>query len=356
MLPAMSTFAQVASLPLVVSGYELEGHRRTLGGGFVRATTTIHLQGEGETGLGEDVVYDPADHDKLQAAGPVLPLTGEWTLGEFCAHVGGLELFTYKPHYDASELYRRWAFESAALDLALRQAKTSLHEHLGITPRPLTFVNSLGLGEPPTLGPLQQRLERYPGLRLKLDARSTWTDEIFDFLAQSGAVDSIDLKGFYRGTPVDQPADPVLYERVATTFPDAWIEDPWLTDETRPILEPHRDRLTWDAPIHGLADIDALPWPPRMVNVKPSRVGSLQELFTMYDVCDERGIGMYGGGQGENSVGRGHIQLLAGLFHPDTPNDVAPRPYNDDVPPPGLPDSPLDPDPAPIGFRRAEDA
>ena len=148
----------------------------------------------------------------------------------------------------------------------------------------------------------------------------------------------------------------MLYERVATTFPDAWIEDPWLTDETRRILEPHRDRLTWDAPIHGLADIDALPWPPRMVNVKPSRVGSLQELFTMYDVCDERGIGMYGGGQGENSVGRGHIQLLAGLFHPDTPNDVAPRPYNDDVPPPGLPDSPLDPDPAPIGFRRAEDA
>jgi hypothetical protein len=54
-------------------------------------------------------------------------------------------------------------------------------------------------------------------------------------------------------------------------------------------------------------------------------------------------------------VGRGHIQLLAALFHPGTPNDVAPRPYNDAVPPPGLSGSPLDPDPAPIGFRRAED-
>ena len=64
---------------------------------------------------------------------------------------------------------------------------------------------------------------------------------------------------------------------------------------------------------------------------------------------------MYGGGQGELGVGRGHIQLLAALFHPSTPNDVAPRPFNDPVPPPGLPDSPLDPDPAPIGFRRAED-
>jgi hypothetical protein len=92
-----------------------------------------------------------------------------------------------------------------------------------------------------------------------------------------------------------------------------------------------------------------------MVNVKPSRIGSLRELFDFYDACLARGIGMYGGGQGELGVGRGHIQLLAGLFHPDTPNDVAPRPYNDAIPPAGLPASPLDPDPAPIGFRRAED-
>ena len=33
---------------------------------------------------------------------------------------------------------------------------------------------------------------------------------------------------------------------------------------------------------------------------------------------------MYGGGMGENGVGRGQIQLLASLFHPDGPNDVAP--------------------------------
>jgi L-alanine-DL-glutamate epimerase-like enolase superfamily enzyme len=351
----VTTFEKLASLPLVVERYELEDRRKVLANGFTRATTTIHLLGDGEEGLGEDVVYAPEDHDAMQAAGPVQPLAGEWTLGAFCAHVGGLQLFPKPPEYEASDLYRRWAFESAALDLALRQAGTSLHAHLGITPRPLTFVNSLGLGEPPTLEPVRARLERYPSLRLKLDARSTWTDEIFDELAQGGAVDSVDLKGFYRGTPVDQPADPVLYRKVAERFPTAWIEDPWLTDETRPILEPHKDRLTWDAPIHGLADLETLPWPPRMVNVKPSRVGSLQELCTMYDTCAARGIGMYGGGQGELSVGRGQIQLLAALFHPDTPNDVAPRPYNDDVPPPGLPDSPLDPDPAPTGFRRAED-
>jgi hypothetical protein len=154
-------------------------------------------------------------------------------------------------------------------------------------------------------------------------------------------VDSIDLKGQYAGTIVDQAPDPELYRRVVETFPDAWIEDPRLTEETEPILAPHRDRITWDAPIHTVADVLALPFAPQMVNIKPSRSGPLRELFALYDHCAEHGIGAYGGGQTELSVGRGHIQLLAAIFHPDTPNDVAPIGYNEADPPPGLPSSPL---------------
>ena len=52
-------------------------------------------------------------------------------------------------------------------------------------------------------------------------------------------------------------------------------------------------------------------------------------------------IGAYGGGQWELSIGRGHIQLLAALFHPDTPNDVAPGGYNAPQPSPDLPASPM---------------
>ena len=52
------------------------------------------------------------------------------------------------------------------------------------------------------------------------------------------------------------------------------------------------------------------------------------------------GIGLYGGGQFELGPGRGHIQLLASLFHPNGPNDVAPGGYNG-APVPGLPTSPL---------------
>jgi hypothetical protein len=297
------------------------------------------------------VTYDAEDHEILQAAGAVVPLAGKWTLRSFCDHVEALELWPAPPQREQSRLYRAWAYESTALDLALRQAGTSLHAALGREPRPLRFVVSLRLGEPPTLDPVARRLARYPSLRFKLDPTSEWTPELIAELVATGAVDSVDFKGLYVGSIVDQPADPVLYRRVVEAFPDAWIEDPKLTEETDAILLPHRDRITWDAPIHGVADIEALPFPPRMVNVKPSRLGPLRSLFAAYEYCDERGIGMYGGGQFELGPGRGHIQYLASIFHPDTPNDVAPGGHNDPDVPAGLPESPLEPVAHDTGFR-----
>jgi L-alanine-DL-glutamate epimerase-like enolase superfamily enzyme len=298
-------------------------------------------------------VYEALDHVALQSAGPVHDFTGPSTIGELCELVGSLDLFEGSPPVrgDVSRLYRRWAFESAALDLALRQSGESLAGRLGIEPRPVTYVVSLRLGDPPTLEPVSRRLESYPTLRFKLDPVSAWSDELIQELVATGAVDSVDFKGFYVGTVVDQPADPDLYSRVVEAFPDAWIEDPALTDETDPLLEPHRDRITWDAPIHSIADIEALPFPPKMVNIKPSRVGGVRDLCATYDYCAEHGIGAYGGGQFELGTGRGHIQYLASLFHPDTPNDVAPSGYNLPDPPPGLPVSPLEPAVAATGFR-----
>jgi hypothetical protein len=87
-----------------------------------------------------------------------------------------------------------------------------------------------------------------------------------------------------------------------------------------------------------------------MVNVKPSRLGPLRSLFGAYAYCEAHGIGMYGGGQFELGPGRDHIQLLAALFHPDTPNDVAPGGFNEVEPPAGLPVSPLTVTPRATGF------
>src|SRR5207248_9465115 len=165
-----------------------------------------------------------------------------------------------------------------------------------------------------------------------------------------------DFKALYKGTIVDQEPDPLLYRRVVEAFPDAWFEDPdVVTEGTAAALASVHDRITWDAPIHSIADIEALPFPPRMVNIKPSRFGPLRALFAGYDYCEEHGMSAYGGGQFELGVGRGHIQYLASLFHPATPNDVAPSGYNVPDPPPGLPTSPLDPRPAPTGFRWVTD-
>lgn len=345
----MSLYDSVRDLPLVVEGYELEGLELQARADFLRKTTVVHLHGENEEGIGEDVTYQAEQHDRLQARGADLSLAGSWTLHSFAEHLGAQPLFDEEPEQHAYLDYRRWAFDSAALDLALRQAGLSLGSAVGREPRPVAFVVSMGLGSPPSTERVHAWLDLYPELRFKLDANVEWSDDLVAELVRTGAVDSIDLKGQYRGTVVDMPADPVLYRRVAEWFPDAWLEDPALTDETLPVLEPHRDRVTWDAIIHSVEDIEALPWAPRTVNVKPSRFGSVERLFAAYDYCEAHGIGAYGGGQWELGPGRGQIQLLAALFHPDTPNDVAPRAFNLE-PQPGLPASPLEVVPRSTGF------
>ncbi len=350
----MSTYERVADLALRIEDYALEGLVQMVSSDFERKSTVIRLRGAGEEGVGEDVVYEAVDHELAQEAGPALPLAGEWTVRSFAEHLATLELFVQPPQREVSQLYRTWAYESAALDLALRQAGRSLAGAVGREPRPITFVVSSRMGEPPTLGPVTRRLARYPELCFKLDATPDWDDSLIAAVVESGAVDSIDFKGAYKGTVVDVETDPAFYRRIAEAFPDAWLEDPDLeSDEARSALAPHNDRITWDAPIHSVDDILALEWEPRTVNIKPSRVGSLAELGRAYDFCAERGIGAYGGGQTELDVGRDHIQYLAALFHPDTPNDVAPRGFNSPQPPDGMPESPIELEPARTGFRLA---
>jgi hypothetical protein len=332
-------------LPLAIESLETETLAQSISPEFTRKTTVVHLVGGGLEGVGEDVTYSPVEHDPERFPHP--DLAGDWTLGSLSAHLDSLDLFPAgEPEQHAYRDYRRWAFESAALDLALRVDGRSLGDAVGREHRPVRFASS------PRTARVPDWLALYPGLRFKLDATAEWTDELVAELAGRGAVDVVDLKGQYSGTPVDTLPDAALYRRVAEAFPDAWLEDPALTEETQAALEPHLDRVTWDAPIHSFADVEALSFAPRCLNVKPSRFGSLERLFEFYDRCAERGIALYGGGQWELGPGRGQIQLLASLFSTDGPNDVAPAGYNGE-PTSGLERSPLDPRPEPAGFRRA---
>ena len=123
----------------------------------------------------------------------------------------------------------------------------------------------------------------------------------------------------------DEEALAAMYERVVATFPDAILEDPHDLPALTAAIAPHADRVSYDALIHTAGDLDTTPVNPiRTVNIKPCRTGSLRGLLALYARCEADGLLMYGGGMGELGVARGQIQLLASLFHPDGPNDVAP--------------------------------
>jgi L-alanine-DL-glutamate epimerase-like enolase superfamily enzyme len=351
-MTAQGTYGLIADLPLQVESYSLEPLSQPMGPDRVRRTTVIHLSGGGEQGAGEDATPIEDEQLAFQAGGAGLELAGEWTIDSFTSHVAALDLVpsASDPRLNAwTRSFRQWAFESAALDLALRQAGRSLADAVGRPSRPLTFVNSIHLADPPSFEPIRARLEMFPALRFKLDPTTEWDERLFAEIAATGAVDTADLKSQYP-PPHGQPADPRLYGRVVEAFPEAWIEDPAITPETSRVLEPHAARITWDAPLRSLADLEGLAARPRAINIKPVRFGRLQYLLSVYDYCLANDIAMYGGGFGELAVGRRQIQYLASLFHGDGPNDVAPSGYNLPTLDPSLPTSPLTATPAPTGF------
>lgn len=313
------------------------------------STTLLRLNGRGEQGLGEQVGI-PEAQVSLRAL--EVALTGEWpTLADFLGHLDAIELWAEPPEFDLARNWRRWTFESAALDLALRQAGTNLPEALGRTPRPLTFVTSFGLGDPPDIDKVARRRERHPTVGFKLDVASSWTQQIMDRVAAVEGVQTIDFKGQYGLEIDDEAALLAMYERTVATFTDAVFEDPHDLPAVLELLTPLADRVSYDAPITSVTSLDALPITVGIVNVKPCRVGRLDELSRLYAHCEATGIRMYNGGMGELGVGRGQAQLLASLFHPDAPNDIAPSDYNLEDPPRDLPASPLAPAPD-RGFRR----
>src|SRR5215207_3926154 len=328
----VSDYERLAGLELLVDAVDPERGELEVTSGFKRVTTTVRLSGGGLTGEGEDVTYEAAHHDGFSPP----DLSGTWTFDDLSQRLGSLDLAGY----------RRWAFESAALDLALRQAGTSLGKAVGREYRAVRFVVS-------TREDIARFLAVQPTLEFKVDPTSEWSRALIDELAATGRIRVTDLKGYYRGTVVDQPADPRLYRDVVEGFPDAVIEDAAFTDETRPILEPAADRLSYDAPIHSVEDVQALELEPRWLNIKPSRFGSVRRLLDTIAYADEHDMTRYGGGQFELGVGRSHIQTLASLYYADSANDVAPSLYNEPQLPEDAPASPLAPPSDPKGLAFA---
>jgi hypothetical protein len=172
-----------------------------------------------------------------------------------------------------------------------------------------------------------------------------------DRVAAVEGVAVIDFKGQYGLTVDDEDALLAMYERTVATFTDVIFEDPHDRPAVLELLAPLADRVSYDGPITSVESLDTTAIRIRTVNIKPCRVGHLPELSRLYAHCEAAGLRMYNGGMGELGVGRGQAQLLASLFHPDAPNDIAPSAFNLEDPPAGLPESPLEPA-ADRGFRR----
>ena len=152
----------------------------------------------------------------------------------------------------------------------------------------------------------------------------------------------------------DESALVAMYEAVLERFDGAILEEPHDLPDVAALIEPHAARVSFDAPIATAGDVENAAFGARTVNVKPSRIGSVRALLDVYAHCERAGIAMYGGGMGEIGVARGQIELLAAIFHPDAPNDVAPSAYNLPDLPAGLPQSPLTPPRGVAGFRWEE--
>jgi hypothetical protein len=320
---SMALWDSVAELSVRVDGYTLRRSESSTPSGWTRVTTTVVVEGDGATGEGEDVTYEAELHDGVPGE---IMLAGTWSLDDL----------SHRLDEEASlaEGFRRWAFESAILDLALRQNGLGFGEAFGREERPVRFAVS-------TRAAPERWLAFAPGLEFKLDAEKDWDRPLLRRLRGLDRVRVVDLKAYYRGTVVDLSPEPELYRAIVEELPAVVIEDAWLDDGLRESLAGAEDRLSFDAPVHSLADLDGLPLEPRWLNIKPSRFGTVRELLRTIEACEERGISMYGGGQYELGRGRLQVQRLAGVFYPEGPNDVAPSAYNEGEPREGLPQSPL---------------
>ena len=234
----MATYDAVRDLPVEIDSYELEPRE-------AKASPDVRPQDDGRP----PARRGPRGHRRgrhVLGRGPGgapgrgidAPAGGQPHAGRLLASLDRLALFPSGPGMDAFLDYRRWAYESAALDLALRQAGLSLADAGGVR-------GAAGhvRGLTPPRRPADQRSDPAPAEGLPGAPLQARPDERLDGglvreLAARGAVDTLDLKGAYKGTPVDQPGDPDLYRLVAEAFPSAWIEDPDLNESTDPVLEP----------------------------------------------------------------------------------------------------------------------
>ncbi|MFB6312294.1 MAG: hypothetical protein ABEH64_14060 [Salinirussus sp.] len=345
-------YERIRDLPVHIEASARSCRHAETSYGYCRPTTVIELSGDGHTGIGEDVTTGRGDQPRLQREGFEADLTGTYTIEEFSGFVGTLDpIVATDWNYPGSA--RRWALESAALDLGLRQAGTSLGARLGRSYDPVRFVVSLRLENPVSTAPIEAWRNIHSDLAFKLDVIPAWDRPFLEELSTVSGIPILDFKARFGDGAGDDDrvaTDPDLYRAVVDAFSDAVFEDPLFEEPYRTVFTGHERRISWDARITGVDSVRSLPFEPSWLNIKPARFGSLQSLFETIEYAKDRDIRLYGGGMFELDRGRAHLHSLASLFYPDGPNDIAPAGYNEPEPHSDVAASPLSPPAAPQGL------
>jgi hypothetical protein len=266
--------------------------------GGSRPTSSVVLRGERAEGSGECVAWTAAAHAAFSTRVTGLG-TGRWTLDEWASRLAST--FT--------DPYERAALEAAAIDLALRQSRTTLFAVAEAAPAPVRYVVSFERVADPVA---RARIEA-PGIELKIDVDPGWSDAVWSALARRGGIPVLDFK--LSGESAD-------HERAQRALPEALLEDP--LGDAASWSARLRTRLTFDGVVTSAAVLDSLPVQPAAVNLKPARMGGVLEALEAARWCSTRGIAVYFGGMFEVGAGRRQLQALASLLCPDAPNDVAP--------------------------------
>ena len=290
----VSVYDRLAELPIEIESYELEDRDREYGD-FTRPSTIVHLRGGGQEGVGEDVVYDVLDHIAHRDAGPVLDLTGPGTLGELCELLGELDLFPGAPP-DARALAplpplgvrvgragpraapgrapaaRGGGARPEAADLRLldpagrdRRGRAAVDDRAG--PQAARQVPDAALQARP-----RERLGRRADRGAEADrGRSTCSTSRACTRARRST--STPTRSCTGGSPT--------HSRTPTS------RTPTSTRRRRRCWSRTPTAITWDAPLHSLADV--VERNSKAINSKPSRFGSLRELIVRLRALRARG-------------------------------------------------------------------
>jgi hypothetical protein len=250
-----------------------------------RPLTLVALSGQGQTGWGEHVAFTDDEQQAFvrgvedhfaAAAGPVTAM-----------------LKTALPPY------ARAALEGALIDLALRQAGTSLRDLIGVDEAPLRWVRSFADPDPAGRA-------RAAGGEVKVDVDPAWSDAVIAALARE-AVAILDFK---------EAGSAALAARLAAVLPAAIFEDP--PAGTSGV------RVARDRPLVSEADVTAAIARGEAVNLKAPRLGGWLVLLRALGEARAHGALAYFGGMFEAGPGREQARQLAALFCADAPNDLAP--------------------------------